>query len=257
MSETWGYRPRILQHTNKHPTVFPTKHDNHFDCLSSPCSRFNVKGRPRPRNRWHCLRWNYLSANTTTVNTILSILSRQTYLETTGSSFLYRFVHFNFNSPYLMNNYVSAINENHLHNIQAVTLLISMREPTSLPKRMFQNLASLVSLRTLNIRIEVARLPLYRGQLGHRQPPIPDDILAGWAARPWSWLRVSDSLTLSVSFMFHMPSFGGRILWDKSQHYGEYDWGNEERGWECFAKEVKWSIGEDCAKVEVVDSHWK
>jgi len=96
-------------------------------------------------------------------------LSRQVYVDFVGSSLLYRFKPFSFDSPTLLLNYLCVINPLHRNAIRSITLNINFRPTcTTLPNKAFTCLSKCEGLEDLNIHIHVPQ-DLYRfGPIFHR-----------------------------------------------------------------------------------------
>ncbi|PVH85838.1 hypothetical protein DL98DRAFT_568129 [Cadophora sp. DSE1049] len=83
-------------------------------------------------------------------------LSRQVYVDFVGSSLLYKFKSFSFDSPTLLLNYLCVINPLHKNAIRSITLNINFRPTcTTLPNKAFTFLSKCESLEELNINIYV------------------------------------------------------------------------------------------------------
>ncbi|KAK0126476.1 hypothetical protein ONS95_008073 [Cadophora gregata] len=83
-------------------------------------------------------------------------LSRQVYVDFVGSSLLYRFKPFSFDSPTLLLNYLCVINPLHKNAIRSITLHIKFRPTcTTLPTKAFTFLSKCESLEELNIKVHL------------------------------------------------------------------------------------------------------
>ncbi|KAH7417342.1 hypothetical protein BKA64DRAFT_657682 [Cadophora sp. MPI-SDFR-AT-0126] len=83
-------------------------------------------------------------------------LSRQVYVDFVGSSLLYRFKSFSFDSPTLLLNYLCVINPLHKNAIRSITLNVYFRPTcTTLPNKAFTCLSKCEGLEELNINIHV------------------------------------------------------------------------------------------------------
>jgi len=94
--------------------------------------------------------------NLTTTYTTLSQVSRQFYVDITGSGLLYTLANFHFTSPYTMHNYLSVINPYHHLNFRTITFRVRITSTTStIPTRALVTLASLPCLQHLTIEFDV------------------------------------------------------------------------------------------------------
>ncbi|CZT49884.1 uncharacterized protein RSE6_10784 [Rhynchosporium secalis] len=100
--------------------------------------------------------------NNITESTKLSLLSRQTYIDFTGGSLLYRLKAFRFASPTLLLNYLCVINPVHKSSIRDTALHIHLKpHSTTLPTKAFQLLSTCTNLQNVTLIIRLPR-DMYR-----------------------------------------------------------------------------------------------
>ena len=131
--------------------------------------------------------------NLTTTYTTLSQLSRQFYVDITGSGLIYALANFHFTSPYTMHNYLGVINPYHHLNFRTVTLRVRIISITStVPTRALVALASLPHLQHLTIEFDVDKYLYTLGSsrnIRHRMCRVKDKVLARLQDAKWAVLE--------------------------------------------------------------------
>ncbi|CZT08450.1 hypothetical protein WAI453_007241 [Rhynchosporium graminicola] len=118
--------------------------------------------------------------NNITESTKLSLLSRQTYIDFTGGSLLYRLKAFRFASPTLLLNYLCVINPVHKSFIRDTALHIHLKPHSStLPTKAFQLLSTCTNLQNVSLIIRLPR-DMYRFSDVFVKPGTSAALLAAW-----------------------------------------------------------------------------